>query len=434
MPNLRGENIKQYTGNYSFSPVRMTHEPRAKIVENIQSMMNRFKDYTETMGSLRKCSLGISRTGGVILLEDFCTSIENFITDTLNSEPYKTVIHELNQYFMRKISYQINHEKIMESFNLHHVTSIIPLVDEYVNNIYKGKKIQQGDRFKKSAIIINILYSMLLADYVVNIRANIKKNDTDVSYLWRTAYEIGFLQGEMCLIESHLDPDMIDIHHRSIASQAKSKDWKVKHAVIKEMDKILDHLYEKPLEYAEAEWKKRREIIYHNKMAKEIMESPKFKKLELEESILVGKLRPLAKKYRYSDFSEGEFKSKSVIIREVPKNITLLCSTISRDNYRMQLNLPENTIGWLNEIVTKPDFYSKWFKRKGEIDLSPELNKLIGDTHGCRKKKFSELTEEEQGKIKRLNRLLLEQTYPSITPKSLKHGLMRGWKGKKKEE
>jgi len=35
---------------------------------------------------------------------------------------------------------------------------------------------------------------------------------------------------------------------------------------------------------------------------------------------------------------------------------------------------------------------------------------------------------------KRYMRLFWERAYPSITPKSLPHGLMRGWAGKKKEE
>ncbi len=107
---------------------------------------------------------------------------------------------------------------------------------------------------------------------------------------------------------------------------------------------------------------------------------------------------------------------------------------ISNDKYRIQINLPKDTIEWLNEIIKTPDFYSKWFKRKKEIDLSPELNKLIEDTHSGRKKKFLELTEEEQRKIKRLNRLLLEHTYPRIITPSKPHGLMRGWAGEDNEE
>jgi len=324
---------------------------------------------------------------------------------------------------MRKISYQIDPEKFIESFNFNnliHVTSIIPLADEYINKIYKGKKIQQGYKFEKSAIIINILYSMLLADYVGVIRKSIKNDDTDASHLWRLTYEMGFLQGEMCLIESHLDPDMKMIHRDSASSHAMDKDWKVRYKKIQARDKIRDLQYEEPLKYAADEWKKEKRIIYHNKMADEIIK--KFPKLGIDRFILIEKLKPLARKYRYSEFCGGEFKSKA--------DIKILCQVINNDKYGIKLNIPEYTIDRLNEIIRTPDFYSKWFKRKGNIDLSPEADELIGDTHGCRKKQFPELTEEEQRKIKRLNRLLLEHTYQLMTPKSLPRGLMKGpeWK------
>jgi len=55
----------------------------------------------------------------------------------------------------------------------------------------------------------------------------------------------------MCLVESHLDADMKMIHRSSTSSQEKTEGWQVKLKEIQERDKILDHLYEKPLEYAE---------------------------------------------------------------------------------------------------------------------------------------------------------------------------------------
>jgi len=420
MPKFRDGFIGEYTGNYSISPVRLTREPKEKTVENIQSMMSRFKDYTENMGMLQKCSLGISRIQGRISLEDFCSSIEIFIKETFKSDPYKKMIDELNQYLLNKIPYQIDSTRILKSRSFNYLSFVMQLADEYINKIYEGKRLQQADKFEKCATIVNILYAMLLANYVVDIREHFDEYSQDASHLWRLTYEMGFLQGEMCLIESHLDADMKMIHHGRVSSQAIDEDWPVRYKKIQARDKIRDLQYEKPLKYAEDEWKKEKKIIYHNKMADEIIK--KFPRLGIERLILIEKLKPIARKYRYSEFCGGEFKSKP--------DIKILCQVINNDKYGIKLNIPEYTIDRLNEIIRTPDFYSKWFKRKGIIDLSPEADELIGDTHGCRKKKFPELTEEEQRKIKRLNRLLLEQTYPSIVPKSLPRGLMKGpeWK------
>jgi hypothetical protein len=420
MPKIIDEDIPHGRNSLILSKVKPETEPRAKKIENIRSMMSRFKDYTENMGFISKCYLGISNSGGVSL-ENFCSSVEDFIKDTLNSEPYKTSVCELNQYLVGKISYQINSEEIIKSYNLIRVIDIIPLVDEYIDKIYRGKKIQQGDRFEKSAIIIHILYSMLMADYVRIIHKNIKENNTD--YLWKHAYEIGFLQGGMCLIESHLDTDMIDIHHKSRSSKAKDADWMKKHAERDKANQELDKLLLKPLQKAKDLWEKSHKPIYHNKMADKIREENKT--LGIDKQILIEKLKPIARGYRYSTFCRGEFKR--------PLDIITLCQSISTDNYKIKIHSTKNTIDWLNEIIMTPDFYSKWFKKKGDIDLSPELDELIRDTHSCRKKKFTELTEEEQIKIKRLNRLLLEHTCPR-TPKSLKHGLMKGWEGRSMKE
>ncbi len=355
-------------------------------------------------------------------MEDFCSSIEDFIRYTFNADPYKKVIDDFNQYLLKKINYQIDFTIILRSYSLDYL-SIMPLADEYISEIYKGKKLQQVDKFDKCAIIVNILYAMLLANYVASIRNNFDEYSQDASYLWRLTYEIGFLQGEMCLIQSHLDADMKMIHRSSASSQEKMKGLQIKHKQMEERDRMRDRLYEEPLKYAEEKWGIRNRITYHNIMADEILE--KFDKSGIDRTILIEKLKPIARGYRYSNFCGGEFKSKS--------DIEILCIAINADKYSIKLKHIENSLDRLNEIIRTPDFYSKWFKKRGELDLPQGINELVEDTHDYRNKQFSELTEEEQGKIKRLNRLLLEHSYPLMTPKSLPRGLMRGPEGKKEQ-
>ena len=422
MPKCLDGNIPQGAGSFSFSPARLDDVEGKTEIKNIESLIKRLENYTKNGRGFARPSWGYPPIRD-ISLEMFCPLVECIIKNTVNSEPYKTTIYELNQYLMRKISYQINYEKIVASYNFKRgVNEIIPLIDEYVDELYKSKEIQQGDRFEKSAIILNILYLMSMADYVQYMNKEIKENGANVSYLWRYVYEIAVLQGRICLIESHVDTDMIDIHHKSRSSKAKDADWKKKHAKMDEDNQKLDKRLIKPIQHAKDLWEKSHKPIYHNQMADKIDEN---KTLGIDRQILIEKLKPIARGYRYSTFCRGEFKR--------PLDITSLCQSISTDNYKIKIHSTQNTIDWLNEIIMTPDFYSKWFKKKGDIDLSPELDELIGDTHSCRKKKFTEFTEEEQIKIKRLNRLLLEHTYPR-TPKSLKHGLMKGWEGKKKED
>jgi hypothetical protein len=105
-----------------------------------------------------------------------------------------------------------------------------------------------------------------------------------------------------------------------------------------------------------------------------------------------------------------------------------LSNTILADNYGVSLEAPVGGIKWLNELLRQPDFYDRWKKAqdkakdqdKGyrEVILSPEILRLIKETAGYRSKPFDKLTKEQKLKIIKLNRLLLEATYPLLSPKS----------------
>jgi hypothetical protein len=111
-----------------------------------------------------------------------------------------------------------------------------------------------------------------------------------------------------------------------------------------------------------------------------------------------------------SNFYANEFKGKFMIDG--------LCDAIKRDGYNISLNTPNNTIDWLNKLLKVVNFYDELNKKKQEIGFSEDIKELVKKTENYRNnKKFSDLKNEEQNTIKRLNRLLLEETYPDNTPK-----------------
>lgn len=112
-----------------------------------------------------------------------------------------------------------------------------------------------------------------------------------------------------------------------------------------------------------------------------------------------------------SDFSVDKFKT--------PLAIEKLCKVINDDNYNISLNVPINTLDWLNELLKVPDFYDILHAEKPNTNFSKNITDLVDKTKDYRNKGFSLLNNDEQGSIKRLNRLILEKTYPQETPKSL---------------
>lgn len=92
--------------------------------------------------------------------------------------------------------------------------------------------------------------------------------------------------------------------------------------------------------------------------------------------------------------------------------------------------LPPNTyckpIDWLNKLLKKPELYDflrkvkgeNWFaKVKKEVSVITQELDMSAQEDRCIV--FSRLSEDEQWKIKRLNRLLLEKAYPEETPQRI---------------
>lgn len=110
------------------------------------------------------------------------------------------------------------------------------------------------------------------------------------------------------------------------------------------------------------------------------------------------------------NFTEGEFNP--------PLTIEKLCKAIVNGNYNVPIQAKSNTIEWLNELLNIPNFYDVLHVKKPKKDFPKSITNLIKKTNAYRDKKFSGLNYDEQHKIKSLNPLLLEETYPQETPKS----------------
>lgn len=111
-------------------------------------------------------------------------------------------------------------------------------------------------------------------------------------------------------------------------------------------------------------------------------------------------------------FTEDEFKNGL--------NVEKLYEKIKGD-YDIELQQPY-TIQKLNELLRKPDFYKKWSEKvRTDLKESVDLNykELISVTNNYCDKNFQELKDNQKENILKLNRLILETTYPDQCPKYL---------------
>jgi len=113
-----------------------------------------------------------------------------------------------------------------------------------------------------------------------------------------------------------------------------------------------------------------------------------------------------------SDFSAAEFRIQG-------KDARKLYEAIKNDGFKPgNISAAGNTIDWLNGVLRVTDLFDKITGEKPDLTLSGEIRKLKEQTEEYRKTLFRNLKDEEQEKIKRLNRLTLEAAYPGETPRA----------------
>lgn len=102
----------------------------------------------------------------------------------------------------------------------------------------------------------------------------------------------------------------------------------------------------------------------------------------------------------------------------------LVMKYLSNNNSQMPLfDIPNNRIQGFNQWTKIPDFYDtleieKRDKKRGFFSI---INRLVKETEDYRRKEFCDLNDQQQEKIKKLNRLLIEEMFSDDCPKS-KHG------------
>lgn len=124
-----------------------------------------------------------------------------------------------------------------------------------------------------------------------------------------------------------------------------------------------------------------------------------------------------AKRASFPFFSKGDFVNWSGIKRMIQNPHSILY------NYFNDIDLPDEVndliVSKFNELLEIPEFYDE-NKKKIELPKTRqesnaglnELITLIKETESLRKKNFSDMTDVERDKIRKLNRLILEYFFP----------------------
>ena len=113
---------------------------------------------------------------------------------------------------------------------------------------------------------------------------------------------------------------------------------------------------------------------------------------------------------RSPDFLPIEFNSRMPVNR--------LCSKIHAD-FQYDLNQYEKSIEWLNLILAYTKLLNFFLKKQSLAKYSDKLKVMVGQCKLLKNKNFNELSSSEQDMLKRINRLLIEETYPMFTPKNV---------------
>jgi hypothetical protein len=96
--------------------------------------------------------------------------------------------------------------------------------------------------------------------------------------------------------------------------------------------------------------------------------------------------------------------------------VATLSNAIKKDIH-VSIKAPAHKVAWLNELLKIPDLYEKLNKKINDNRLTEDIDTLLESTKDFRNNRFSELNNNKQKDIIKLNRLLIEHLYPGLTPK-----------------
>lgn len=97
-----------------------------------------------------------------------------------------------------------------------------------------------------------------------------------------------------------------------------------------------------------------------------------------------------------------------------------LYNAVKAKGYDISFKDTGNALYNLNKLLEIPKFYDALCQKenKKKNDFCEDVRNLAADTQKYSKKDYSKLSEEEKYNIRRLNHLLLEETFPKECPKS----------------
>lgn len=124
-------------------------------------------------------------------------------------------------------------------------------------------------------------------------------------------------------------------------------------------------------------------------------------------NILVNGYNALPEKH--PDFSAEEFSNGS--------SVKSLLKEIENDDFEIEFTTPDSTLDRLNELLRVSGFYDMCVRKDKAIKFDSRDQQLVPETESYRNKDFQKLSSEQQKKILKLNRLLLEAIYPKTCPK-----------------
>lgn len=121
-------------------------------------------------------------------------------------------------------------------------------------------------------------------------------------------------------------------------------------------------------------------------------------------------IKQMLQEMRCPDFLPSEFHSRIPVNR--------LCSKIYEDFHR-NFSHYEKSVEWLNAILTDTGLFDILAKNQPHAEYSEKVKGLVDQLKLFSNKSYTQLTLAERDILKRLNRLLIEETYPLFTPKNV---------------
>lgn len=109
------------------------------------------------------------------------------------------------------------------------------------------------------------------------------------------------------------------------------------------------------------------------------------------------------------DFHASEFKQSS--------DLRKLYRETTKIGLGKHIHTRIDSVNRLNELLQVPNLYDKILQKYPNDKSLVALNTLVNETQEYRNLRYLSLEADAQNTIKKLNRLLLEETYPKITPK-----------------